>query len=97
MVMLEGPTKTAVVEDTIVCWMAMSEDLDKICRDKEVIAYGVVMLEDANKYFHDRVAQHFKWRCYKLAALFWKKKNHIPFDNPTMISSIYYWKWLYDY
>jgi len=21
-----------------------------------------------------------------------EKKNHIPFDNPTMISSIYYWK-----
>jgi len=40
--------------------MAMSEDLDKICRDKEVIAYGVVMLEDANKYFHDKIAQHFK-------------------------------------
>jgi len=60
MVMLEGPTKTAVVEDTIVCWMAMSKDLDKICRDKEVIAYGVVMLEDANKYFHDKIAQHFK-------------------------------------
>jgi len=38
----------------------MSEYLDKICRDKEVIAYGVVMLEDANKYFHDKIAQHFK-------------------------------------
>jgi hypothetical protein len=55
MLMLEGPTKTAAVEDTIVCWMAMSEDLDKICRDTEAIAYGVVML--SWQIFYDGVAQ----------------------------------------
>lgn len=60
---LKAPTKIAVVENTILCLMVMSEGLDKICHDRQVIACGIVMLEDTDKYFLDRVAEHFKWWC----------------------------------